>query len=119
MVSYSRLAGEAVDDLIKTLTSPAFVAVASAALTSAFALWQSRDKTRLEERAGYVANVREDSQRKDQRITALEKRVGALEGHIMVVWRWSITLEAALQRHGISIPDGRPDPSSLFGGGDP
>lgn len=106
------------DEIIKALSMPATIAVLTALATGAVALWQGRDKSKLEERADYISNIRSDSIKKDERITALEKRVGRLEAHLITVWRWAVTLESQLVRHNIPIPDGRPDPTVLFGSGE-
>lgn len=105
------------DHLLATLSSPAVVAVLAALGTGMVALWQGRDKSKLEERSSYIVNIRADSEQKAHRITTLEKRVNRLEAHLMALWRWSITLEGSLMQNGIPLPDGRPDPASFFGTG--
>ena len=61
-------------DIQQDVISAIVVAIVAAAIPGAVALWQSRDKARLDERASYYSAIRAD-------VDELRGRLDALEGY--------------------------------------
>lgn len=66
----------------QNLIGAIIVAFIAAAVPGFWALWQSRDKQRLDERSRYYSDIRDDVDELRDRLDLLEGYVGDLEGHI-------------------------------------
>ena len=84
-------------DIQQNVISAIVVAIVAAAIPGAVALWQSRDKARLDERASYYSAIRADVDELRGRLDALEGYVSELEDHVA-------TLHALMASAGLQPP---------------
>lgn len=68
-----------------SVVGPVTVAIIAATVPSLIALWQARDKARLDERTRYYADIRADLDDQRERLRAVEGYMLALEEHVSLL----------------------------------
>ena len=82
---------------MENLIVPIAVAFVAAAIPGFWALWQARDKGKLDERARYYADIRAD-------VDELRERLDAMEGYIVILEDHINVLRTLMKEKGIEPP---------------